>query len=85
MIAIGIDIGGTSIKGAAVNSNGKVYETFSMPFIKGEPGVMTIRKLANLVKDYIARFGLEKEVEKALDSQKKVKENTRKKTKDTHL
>ena len=35
MIAIGIDIGGMSIKGAAVDSNGRVYETFSMPFIKG--------------------------------------------------
>ncbi len=62
MIAIGIDIGGTSIKGAAVDCNGKVYETFSMPFIKGEPGVITIRKLASLVKDYISRLNLEKEV-----------------------
>lgn len=34
MIAIGIDIGGMSIKGAAVDSNGRVYEKFSMPFIK---------------------------------------------------
>ena len=62
MIAIGIDIGGTSIKGAAVDCNGKVYETFSMPFIKGEPGALTIRKLASLVKDYISRLNLEKEV-----------------------
>ena len=54
MVAIGIDIGGMSIKGAAVDSNGRVYETFSMPFIKGEPGEITIRKLANLVKEYIA-------------------------------
>lgn len=62
MIAIGIDIGGTSIKGAAIESNGKAYETFSMPIIKGEPGVMTIRRLANLVKDYIAHFNLGKEI-----------------------
>ena len=59
MIAIGIDIGGMSIKGAAVDSNGRVYETFSMPFIKGEPGEITIRKLAEQVKEYIAAQHLE--------------------------
>ena len=59
MIAIGIDVGGMSIKGAAVDSNGRVYEKFSMPFIKGEPGEVTIRKLADIVKEYIAANGLE--------------------------
>ena len=59
MIAIGIDIGGTSIKGAAVDSNGRVYERFTMPFIKGEPGEVTIHKLAEMVKEYIAANGLE--------------------------
>ena len=59
MIAIGIDIGGMSIKGSAVDSNGRVYEKFSMPFIKGEPGEVTIRKLAEIVKEYIAANGLE--------------------------
>ena len=62
MIAIGIDIGGTSIKGAAVDSNGRVYEKFSMPFIKGEPGEETIRKLADIVKEYIAANGLEDKI-----------------------
>ena len=62
MIAIGIDIGGMSIKGAAVDSNGRVYEKFSMPFIKGEPGEETIRKLANIVKEYIAANGLENKI-----------------------
>ena len=62
MIAIGIDIGGTSIKGAAIDSIGKVYETFSMPFIKGEPGEVTIRKLAETVKVYISSFKLEKKI-----------------------
>ena len=62
MIAIGIDIGGTSIKGAAVDSSGKVYDTFSMPFIKGEPGEITIRKLAELVKEYIHTQSLEKKI-----------------------
>ena len=59
MIAIGIDIGGMSIKGGAVDSNGTVYEKFSMPFVKGEDGEETIRKLADLVKEYIAAHQLE--------------------------
>ena len=62
MIAIGIDIGGMSIKGAAVDSNGRVYEKFSMPFIKGEPGEETIRKLAEIVKEYIAANNLENKI-----------------------
>ena len=62
MIAIGIDIGGMSIKGAAVDSNGRVYEKFSMPFIKGEPGEVTIRKLAEIVKEYITANGLENKI-----------------------
>ena len=62
MIAIGIDVGGMSIKGAAVDSNGRVYEKFSLPFIKGEPGEITIRKLADIVKEYIAAQKLEKKI-----------------------
>ena len=62
MIAIGIDIGGMSIKGAAVDSNGRVYEKFSMPFVKGEPGEETVRKLAALVKEYIASQHLEDKI-----------------------
>ena len=62
MIAIGIDIGGTSIKGAAVDSNGRVYEKFSLPVIKGEPGETTVRKLAEIVKEYIASQKLENKI-----------------------
>ena len=62
MVAIGIDIGGTSIKGAAVDSNGRVYEKFNMPFIKDEDGEVTIRKLAELVKEYISAHKLEKKI-----------------------
>ena len=62
MIAIGIDIGGTSIKGAAVDSNGTVYEKFSIPFVKGEAGEITIQKLAETVKEYIAAHNLENKV-----------------------
>lgn len=62
MVAIGIDIGGMSIKGAAIDSNGTVYEKFSMPFIKGEDGELTIRKLAELVKEYIVSHNLESKI-----------------------
>lgn len=62
MIAIGIDIGGTSIKGAAVDSNGRVYEKFSLPFIKGEPGEITVRKLAETVKEYIGAQNLDNKI-----------------------
>lgn len=53
MHVIGIDVGGTSIKGAAVTSEGKIYETFSMPVDKNLSGEETIKKLANLTKKYI--------------------------------
>ena len=54
MLAIGIDIGGTSIKGAAIYDDGKMLDVFSMPVIKGEPGVETINKLIDLVSGYIS-------------------------------
>ncbi len=63
MIAIGIDIGGTSIKGAAINSTGKVYDVFSMPVIKGEKGEETIAKLSALVNEYIASHHFDEKIE----------------------
>lgn len=62
MIAIGIDIGGMSIKGAAVDSTGKIYDVFSLPVIKDEPGEVTIRKLTNLVEEYIANLKLDEKI-----------------------
>lgn len=62
MVAIGIDIGGTSIKGAAVDSDGKIYDTFSMPVSKWEPGEVCIRKLTILVQHYIASHRLEDKI-----------------------
>ena len=53
MIAIGVDVGGTSIKGAAVDSNGKVYEVFSMPTDKNMKGEEVVNKLCQLIKNYI--------------------------------
>ena len=55
MIAIGIDIGGTSIKGAAVDSFGKVYDVFSMPTDKNKPGEEIVLELCKLIKNYLQK------------------------------
>ena len=62
MIAIGIDIGVTSIKGAAVYNDGKMLEVFSLPVVKDEPGEVTVNKLIDVVSEYIDRLGIAKEI-----------------------
>lgn len=57
MVAIGIDIGGTSIKGAAVTEEGKVLDVFSMPVEKGEKQEVTINKLIAITNEYIKSHG----------------------------
>lgn len=61
MIAIGIDIGGTSIKGAGITKEGKVLEVFSMPVIKGDSQDATINKLIEAINNYIKEQGFKKE------------------------
>ena len=63
MIAIGIDIGGMSIKYAAVDSTGKVYEKSVQEIIPGEDQIVTMEKLIKGVKDYISSNNLEGKVE----------------------
>ena len=53
MIAIGIDIGGTSIKFAAVTCCGEVKEKFVQEVCPGEDQTTTIKKLIKNVKQYI--------------------------------
>lgn len=55
MFAIGIDIGGTSIKGGIVSDNGKLYDTFKMAVNKGEPQKNTIDKLIKLIKRFLKK------------------------------
>ncbi len=62
MIAIGIDIGGTSIKGAAVYDDGRMLDVFALPVQKGEPGEVTIGKLIDVVENYIKEKGIAKEI-----------------------
>ena len=62
MIALGIDIGGTSIKGAAVYDDGKMLDVFSLPVIKGDSGETTINKLIDVVEKYIKDQGIAKDI-----------------------
>ena len=61
MIAIGIDIGGTSIKGAGITKEGKVLKVFSMPVVKGDSQDATINKLIEAINNYIKEQGFKKE------------------------
>lgn len=62
MIAIGIDIGGTSIKGAAVYDDGRMLDVFSLPVVKTDSGETTINKLIDVVEQYIKDNKIEKEI-----------------------
>lgn len=53
MLAVGVDIGGTSIKGAVVNELGKPSEMFSIPVIKGDSQEEIIKKIALTIKEYL--------------------------------
>ncbi len=61
MIAIGIDIGGTSIKGAGITKEGKVLDVFSLPVEKGEKQEVTINRLIDSINNYIKDQGFKKE------------------------
>lgn len=62
MIAIGIDVGGMSIKGGSVSLDGKVLETFTMPVIKGEKQDITINKLIDALKAFINKHHYEGQI-----------------------
>ena len=62
MIAIGIDIGGTSIKGAAVYDDGRMLDVFALPVVKGESGEETVSKLIDVVENYIKEKDIAKEI-----------------------
>ena len=51
MIAVGIDVGGTSIKGATIKDNGEILHRFSMPMDKLASPETTIGKLCDLVNE----------------------------------
>lgn len=53
MIAVGIDVGGTSIKGATIRENGEILNRFSMPMDKFASPEETVGKLCDLVNETI--------------------------------
>ena len=53
MNAIGIDIGGTSIKGALITNKGEVLKRFQMSVSKSEKGEKEISSLCNLINETI--------------------------------
>ena len=61
MIAIGIDIGGTSIKGAAVTTEGKVLDVFTLDVLKEYTQDMVVNLLIQKVNEYIEEHHYKKE------------------------
>ena len=52
-IAIGVDIGGTSIKGAAIKEDGEVLGLFSLPVNKGDSQEQTVQNLIDVLNKYL--------------------------------
>lgn len=53
MIVIGVDIGGGSMKGGAINERGEILDTFSIPMDRFAAPEVTFSNLANTIKDFI--------------------------------
>ena len=61
MIAIGIDIGGTSIKGAAITDKGEVLDVFALDVVKEDSQEETISKLITVINEYNERHNYNKD------------------------
>lgn len=53
MIVIGVDVGGTSIKGGSINDKGVVLDRFSMPMDRKASPTKTFGDLSKLIKEFI--------------------------------
>lgn len=53
MIVLGIDVGGTSIKGAAINDKGAVLDRFSLKVSKSDSAKKTIGALSDIINDFV--------------------------------
>ena len=53
MIVLGIDVGGTSIKGAAINDKGQVLDRFSLRVNKSDSASKTIGSLADIINEFV--------------------------------
>ena len=62
MIAVGIDVGGTSIKGATINNKGEVLDRFSLPTDKAAKPEEIIGKLCDLVNETLQNHHYEDKI-----------------------
>ena len=60
-IAIGVDIGGTSIKGAAITRDGKMLDVFSLPIRSVGEQDQTMKELVDLINQYLKDHNLNKD------------------------
>ena len=62
MIAVGIDVGGTSIKGATIRDNGEILDRFSLKMDKTAAPEETIGKVCDLVNELLAEHTYDEKV-----------------------
>ena len=62
MIAIGIDIGGTSIKGASINSSGQILDLFSLRVNKADTPEKTIGELSKIILEFLSEHVYEEQI-----------------------
>ena len=62
MLAIGIDVGGTSIKGAVIRGNGEVLDRFSLPVNKEMSFEECLDQLCNLVNETLSTHKYEEKI-----------------------
>ena len=60
-IAIGIDIGGTSIKGAAITKEGKVLDVFTLEVHRGDSQEKTVNELIDVLNKYLKEHDYNKD------------------------
>ena len=60
-IAIGIDIGGTSIKGAAITKEGKVLDVFTLEVHRGDSQEKTVNELIDVLNLYLKEHDYNKD------------------------
>lgn len=62
MLAIGVDVGGTSIKGATIKDNGVILDRFSMPMDKKASPEETLGRLCNLINETIEKHSYNEKI-----------------------
>ena len=72
MIAVGIDVGGTSIKGATINDEGAVLHRFSMPMDNKATPDVVIGELCGLVNQTLAENKYSEKYDKIREEVKKL-------------